>query len=336
MRSKNASFSAGEQSRRSGCADDSTISRARRMIIFRRLDAVSPVLPRSAERRRSRSRRGRSSRANIPVRIAGSAAATAATSRKKSSARSRIADIRFRRRFIRHSAHNRRGDNVLSLVVYNRRLGVRRGSHAPVFPAPKQSMQINLTPDYSLLAIMVIFILNYLIVRKFFLRPINRVIEAREDEVRSANELYEQSMARFSEATAHDGEAAPRRAARRRRRARSLPPRGRARIAPRSSKRRTTTPTRSSAKRTTKLKEDVVEARAKIVSESEALAHLAAERILGRAGLMRAAAPDPHVAARSGGSLRAEDTATTPTTSRKAPRRSRTKRRIRTKRTAAS
>ena len=62
-------------------------------------------------------------------------------------------------------------------------------------------MQINLTPDYSLLVIMVIFILNYLIVSKFFLRPINQVIEAREHEVRSANEVYEQSMARFNEAT---------------------------------------------------------------------------------------------------------------------------------------
>src|SRR5258706_1417996 len=62
-------------------------------------------------------------------------------------------------------------------------------------------MQINLTPDYSLLAIIVIFILNYLIVSKFFLRPINNVIEAREHEVRSANEVYEQSMARFNEAT---------------------------------------------------------------------------------------------------------------------------------------
>ena len=62
-------------------------------------------------------------------------------------------------------------------------------------------MQINLTPDYSLLAIMVIFILNYLIVRKFFLQPINQVIEARETEVRSANEIYEQSMLRFQEAT---------------------------------------------------------------------------------------------------------------------------------------
>ena len=37
-------------------------------------------------------------------------------------------------------------------------------------------MQINLTPDLSLLAIMVIFIINYMVVRKFFLQPINEVL----------------------------------------------------------------------------------------------------------------------------------------------------------------
>ena len=62
-------------------------------------------------------------------------------------------------------------------------------------------MQINLTPDPSLLAIMVIFFLNYLIVRRFFLQPINGVIEAREAEVRTAERLYEESLARFNEAT---------------------------------------------------------------------------------------------------------------------------------------
>src|SRR5947209_7883856 len=62
-------------------------------------------------------------------------------------------------------------------------------------------MQISLTPDYSLLAILAIFIINYFVVRKFFLRPINEVLEARAHETKSANEIYEQSMARFSEAT---------------------------------------------------------------------------------------------------------------------------------------
>src|SRR6059058_4395503 len=87
-------------------------------------------------------------------------------------------------------------------MVYNRGLGKGRSVRPPlVFPAPR-TMQVNLTPDYSLLAIMVIFIINYFVVSKFFLRPINQVLEARAHETRSANEIYEQSMARFSEATA--------------------------------------------------------------------------------------------------------------------------------------
>jgi F0F1-type ATP synthase membrane subunit b/b' len=143
-------------------------------------------------------------------------------------------------------------------------------------------MQINLTPDYSLLAIMVIFILNYLIVSRFFLRPINQVIEAREDEVRTANDLYEQSMARFSEATtlmetklhaARHGAADVRDAFRR------------DAAAYRTSivEKTHTDANAIVSEADERLKEDVVEARAKIVRESEALAQLAAERILGRA-----------------------------------------------------
>ncbi|HEX3067133.1 MAG TPA: ATP synthase F0 subunit B [Thermoanaerobaculia bacterium] len=142
-------------------------------------------------------------------------------------------------------------------------------------------MQINLTPDYSLLAIMVIFILNYLIVSRFFLRPVNRVIEAREEEVRSANDLYEQSMTRFSEATSQMENQlhAARHAA----------------AGVRDHFRRDAAAYRTSIVEKThndanaivseadeRLKQDVVEARAKIVRESEALAQLAAERILGR------------------------------------------------------
>ena len=52
-------------------------------------------------------------------------------------------------------------------------------------------MQINLTPDLSLLAIMVIFIINYMVVRKFFLQPVNTVLEARETEKHTAEKLYE-------------------------------------------------------------------------------------------------------------------------------------------------
>jgi len=143
-------------------------------------------------------------------------------------------------------------------------------------------MQINLTPDYSLLAIVVIFILNYLVVRRFFLRPINDVIEAREGEVRSANEVYEQSMARFNEATTQMEEklhAARHAAADVRDKFRREAAAFRASIVEK---------THSDAgsivsEADEKLKGDVAAARAKIVTESEALARLAAERILGRA-----------------------------------------------------
>jgi len=143
-------------------------------------------------------------------------------------------------------------------------------------------MQINLTPDYSLLAIMVIFILNYLIVRKFFLQPINQVIVARESEVRSANEVYEQSMARFNEATTLMEEKLHA--------ARHVAADVRDRFRREAAAYRTSIVTKTHDEANSivseadeRLKGDVAEARAKIVTESEALAKLAAERILGRA-----------------------------------------------------
>jgi F0F1-type ATP synthase membrane subunit b/b' len=142
-------------------------------------------------------------------------------------------------------------------------------------------MQINLTPDYSLLAIMVIFILNYLIVSRFFLRPINQVIEARESEVRSANEVYEQSMARFNEATSQMEEKLHA--------ARHVAADVRDRFRREAAAYRSTIVEKTHAdagslvsEADEKLKGDVAAARAKIVTESEALAKLAAERILGR------------------------------------------------------
>jgi F-type H+-transporting ATPase subunit b len=143
-------------------------------------------------------------------------------------------------------------------------------------------MQINLTPDYSLLAIMVIFILNYMIVRKFFLQPINQVIEARETDVRSANEVYEQSMLRFQEATTRMEEKlhAARHAA--------ADVRDHFRREAAAYRATVVTKTHDDAngiigEADEKLKGDVAAARAEIVTESEALARLAAERILGRA-----------------------------------------------------
>ena len=142
-------------------------------------------------------------------------------------------------------------------------------------------MQINLTPDYSLLVIMVIFLLNYLIVSKFFLRPINTVIEAREHEVHSANEVYEQSMVRFNEATTLMEEKLHA--------ARHAAADVRDRFRREAAAYRTTVVTKTHddangivSEADEKLKGDVAKARTKIVTESEALARLAAERILGR------------------------------------------------------
>jgi F-type H+-transporting ATPase subunit b len=142
-------------------------------------------------------------------------------------------------------------------------------------------MQINLTPDLSLLAIMVIFIMNYFVVRKFFLRPINEVLEARETETRSAEKLYEDALARFSEATAQTEaqlHAAKREAAVVRERFRGEAASYRQQLVE-----KTNVQAREVvADADQKLSGDVAAARAKIVSESDALARLAAERILGR------------------------------------------------------
>jgi F-type H+-transporting ATPase subunit b len=143
-------------------------------------------------------------------------------------------------------------------------------------------MQINLAPDLSLLAIMVIFILNYLVVRKFFLRPINEVLEARETETKTAETLYEDALARFHEATAQTEaqlHAAKREAALVRERYRGEAGAYRQQVVDRTS----AEGRQIVEEADTKLTGDVAAARAKIVTESEALARLAAERILGRA-----------------------------------------------------
>lgn len=143
-------------------------------------------------------------------------------------------------------------------------------------------MQIKLAPDLSLLAIMVIFILNYLVVRKFFLRPINEVLEARETETKTAEKLYEDALARFNEATAQTEaqlHAAKREASQLRDQYRGEAAAYRQQVVDRTSGEAR----QIVAEADTKLSADVAAARAKIVTESEALARLAAERILGRA-----------------------------------------------------
>jgi F-type H+-transporting ATPase subunit b len=143
-------------------------------------------------------------------------------------------------------------------------------------------MQINLTPDLSLLAIMVIFIINYMVVRKFFLQPVNTVLEARETESRTAEKLYEDALARFSEATAQTEaqlHTAKREAAQLRDRFRGEASAYRQQVVDK---------TNAEARQIIgeadeSLGRDVAVAREQIVRESESLARLAAERILGRA-----------------------------------------------------
>ena len=114
-----------------------------------------------------------------------------------------------------------------------------------------------------------------------FLQPINQVIEARETEVRSANEIYEQSMLRFQEATTQMEEKLHA--------ARHAAADVRDRFRREAAAYRTTIVTKTHddangivSEADQKLTGDVATARAKIVTESEALARLAAERILGR------------------------------------------------------
>ncbi len=142
-------------------------------------------------------------------------------------------------------------------------------------------MQISLTPDYSLLAIMVIFIINYFVVSRFFIKPINAVLESRAAEARSANELYEQAMTRFSEETARMEEqlhVAKREAAAVRETYRAEAAAHRSSVIDKTS----SESKKIVAEADASLSGATSEAREKIKRESETLARLAAERILGR------------------------------------------------------
>jgi F-type H+-transporting ATPase subunit b len=177
---------------------------------------------------------------------------------------------------------NGRGDSVLSLVVYSGGSGTGVYRPAAAIPVSTELMQMNLTPDRSLLAIVVIFILNYLVVRKFFFQPINEVLEARARETKSAEQIFEESLARFNEATSRMEEqlhVAKREAGAIRDRFRSEAGAYRA-----DTVNRTQTEARAQvAAATASLDSDVKEAREKIHRDSESLARMAAERILGRA-----------------------------------------------------
>ncbi|HEX2835801.1 MAG TPA: ATP synthase F0 subunit B [Thermoanaerobaculia bacterium] len=143
-------------------------------------------------------------------------------------------------------------------------------------------MQINLAPDLSLFAIMVIFILNYLVVRKFFLQPVNAILEERETDTRSAEKLYEDALARFNEATAQTENqlhSAKRDAAQVRDHFRGEAAAYRQQVVEQTQGQAREIVSEADAKLTS----DVAVARETIVRDSESLAKLAAERILGRA-----------------------------------------------------
>lgn len=143
-------------------------------------------------------------------------------------------------------------------------------------------MQIKLAPDLSLFAIIAIFLMNYFVVRKFFFVPINRIIDDREANTRDAEKLYSEAMNRFNEATSQMEQqlhVAKRDASSIRDRYRSEAATHRNQVVEK---------TQGEAKRLVadadaRLSEDVTVARETIVRESESLARLAAERILGRA-----------------------------------------------------
>lgn len=142
-------------------------------------------------------------------------------------------------------------------------------------------MQINLVPDLSLLAVMAIFVVEYFVVKRFFLKPINDVLEAREIEARSSQEIYEKSLGRFNEATNQIEQRlheTRKDASQLREKFRTEAGAHRATLIER---------TTNEAKKLVsdaeeRLNNDVKEARTKLVRDSESLARLAAEKILGR------------------------------------------------------
>jgi len=142
-------------------------------------------------------------------------------------------------------------------------------------------MQINLVPDLSLLAVMAIFFATYFVVSRFFVRPIVAVLDSREHETQSALELYEAAMGRFNEAAAKMEERlhiAKREAGDLRERFRAEAAAHRQSLIEKTNAEAETVVKDADAQ----LTRDVTVAREKIVRESEALARLAAERILGR------------------------------------------------------
>jgi len=143
-------------------------------------------------------------------------------------------------------------------------------------------MQINLVPDLSLFAVLAIFLVTYFVVSHFLIGPINGVLEARETEARSAHETYERSLAEFNRRTAEIEEkfhVARREASQLRERFRAEAATHRAKLIERTS----ADAKKLVAEADERLRREVDEVRQKIIRQSDSLARLAAERVLGRA-----------------------------------------------------
>ena len=142
-------------------------------------------------------------------------------------------------------------------------------------------MQINLIPDWSVVAIIAIFLVNYLIVRRFFITPVNEVITWRSTEIAGAERVYEDSLQRFNAATSEVEQrihAAKREGAQQREALRHEAITYREQLVTRV---RGEADAMSRAAHD-QLERDAAAARDQIVRESESLARLAAEKILGR------------------------------------------------------
>lgn len=140
---------------------------------------------------------------------------------------------------------------------------------------------MNLAPDGSLLIVMLIFIVNYFVVKRFLVQPVNRVLSERESEIRSADTLYEEALTRFNEAT----DAFEERLQQTRKEGAVV----RERLRTEASAHRATMIEKARREAeviveeaVSSLQSDVTAAREFIVRDSEQLARLAAERILGR------------------------------------------------------
>lgn len=157
----------------------------------------------------------------------------------------------------------------------------RRHSTFPQVKLPTDRMQINLAPDFSLPVIMVIFLANYLVVRRFFLKPISDILDWREAEISSAEKAFEDSMARFNEATAEMESKvieAKREGSQLREKFRGEAQAFRGDLVDRTRKQAE----QIVAAADESLSRDVEKARKTVVTESEGLARLAAEKIVGR------------------------------------------------------